>query len=524
MPRSFKLKIALFAFATSGIILVAFTSLFISVVQRVGTERIDRTLFTLAEGQLRRPSHPGQWPLFDKSLSALYGETNRPTYLIKVIGSDGTPGYASARWPGTLAVEGLELPELEAPPERTEFGGPRDLPMPEAIREPPELETRPAPPVTGEARDWQEPPQGRPPPYRHFGKRPPMGMWHSQPRFLSLRAEDRNWRFVLLRNGRDTLYLGMDMVELHAEIKRFRTTFAAVGSIGLLLLAATGWLLAGQALRPVTVLTRIAENITAKDLHQRVQIPGADREFQALIEVINGMLARLEKSFNQAVRFSADAAHELKTPLTILQGQLNQVIQSAPSGSDQQRTYADLLEEVQRLKSIVRKLLLLAQSDSGQLRLSLENVCLSEEVEMLLEDTPLLAPGLTVQKEIEPGIHVQADPDLIRKVLQNLFSNAVKYNHENGHIECCLRRDGKTVTFALANTTVPGLSLDRERLFDRFYRGDPSRNRRVDGSGLGLSLAREISRAHSGDLTVDATETREGWIAFRLVLPAAIRV
>lgn len=520
MPRSFRLKIALFAFATSGIILVAFTSLFISVVQRVGIERIDRTLFTLAESQLRRPPHPEQWPLFDKSLSSLYGETNRPTYLVKVIGSDGKPGYTSARWPETLAVEGLALPELEAPPERTAFEEPRDRPFPEEVREPPEFGPLPALSITGEARDRQEPPQGRPPPHRHLGKKPPMGMWHSRPRFISLRADGRNWRFVILRNGRDTLFLGMNMAELQAEIKRFRTTFMAVGSVGLLLLAAAGWLLAGQALRPVKVLTRIAGNITAKDLDQRVQIPGADREFQALIEVINGMLARLEKSFNQAVRFSADAAHELKTPLTILQGQLNQVIQSAPSGSDQQRTYAELLEEVQRLKSIVRKLLLLAQSDSGQLRLSQEDVCLSEEIEMLLEDTPLLAPGLTVHKEIEPGIHVQADPDLIRQVLQNLFSNAVKYNHENGHIACRLRRDEKAVTFTLANTTVPGLSLDRERLFDRFYRGDPSRNRRVDGSGLGLSLAREISRAHSGDLSVDTTETREGWISFRLDLPA----
>lgn len=519
MLRSFKLKIALFAFATSGIILVAFTSLFMSVVRRVGAERIDRNLFTLADGQLRHPPHPEQWPQFEKSLSSLYGETNRPTYLISVIDSDGAPVYTSERWPRTLTVEGLELPELEEPPALPKFEMPRDLPMPEAIREHPELDASPAQPKPDGDRDLQEPPQGVPPPHRHDRKMPPMWMWRSQPRFLDLRAEDRNWRFVILRNGRDTLFLGIDMAELQSEIKRFRTTFMAVGSIGLLLLAAAGWLLAGQALRPVKVLTRIAGNMTAKGLHQRVQIPGADREFQALIEVINGMLSRLETSFNQAVRFSADAAHELKTPLTILQGQLSQVMQSAPSGSDQQRTYADLLEEVQRLKSIVRKLLLLAQSDSGQLRLSLENVCLSDEVEALLEDAPLLAPGLTLRKEIAPGIHVQADPDLIRQVLQNLFSNAVKYNCENGMIECRLWRDENAITFTLANTTAPGQSLDRERLFDRFYRGDPSRNRRVDGSGLGLSLAREISRAHSGDLTVDAAETREGWVAFRLVLP-----
>jgi heavy metal sensor kinase len=290
--------------------------------------------------------------------------------------------------------------------------------------------------------------------------------------------------------------------------------------MALLLLATAGWLLAGQALRPVKVLTKVAGGITAQGLDQRVQAGGADQEFQALIDVINGMLNRLENSFGQAARFSADAAHELKTPLTILQGQLNQALHSAPAGSDEQRTYADLLEEVQRLKSIVRKLLLLAQSDAGRLRLSLESVDLTAEIEALCEDAPVLAPGVTLQADLSPHVSVMADPDLIRQVLQNLLSNAIKYNRDGGAIECHLRQDGAAVHFTLANTTDSGAGIDRERLFDRFYRGDPSRNRKVDGSGLGLSLAREISRAHGGDLILEPGETRTGWIAFRLTLPA----
>jgi signal transduction histidine kinase len=342
-----------------------------------------------------------------------------------------------------------------------------------------------------------------------------------RPSFVTAQSERHPWRLVLLGNDAMTLVVGTDLADFQAELQRHCSTFAVAGSIGLLLLATAGWLLAGQALRPVKVLTRVAGGITAKELSQRVNVEGADHEFRALIDVINGMLNRLEISFRQAARFSADAAHELKTPLTILQGQLHQALQSAPADSDEQRTYAGLLEEVQRLKGIVRKLLLLAQSDAGRLRLACERVDLTAELEALCEDVPLLTPGLTVQKDLAQ-VCVMADPDLLRQVAQNLFSNAVKYNRAGGVLACRLWQEGETVNVTLANTTDSELGLERERLFDRFYRGDPSHNRNVDGSGLGLSLAREISRAHGGDLVLDESETRAGWLAFRLTLPANV--
>jgi heavy metal sensor kinase len=307
------------------------------------------------------------------------------------------------------------------------------------------------------------------------------------------------------------------MAELRAELRRVKAVYALAVPLGLLLLASGGWLLARRALRPVRVLARVAQDITAQGLDRRVPTEGADREFQALTDVINGMLDRLENSFRQAARFSADAAHELKTPLTILQGQLNQALRTAPAGSAEQRTYAALLGEVQRLKAIIRKLLLLAQSDAGQLRLSREAVDLNRELEALFEDLPLLAPGLTLTRDLEPGVTVSADPDLLRQLLRNLMSNAVKYNRADGGIACTLRRENGRAHLAVANTVAPGARIDRERLFDRFYRGDAAHNRQVDGTGLGLSLAREISLAHGGDLTAD--DVRDGWIRFHLFLP-----
>lgn len=489
MPRSFKLKMALFSACTSGVIFVAFALLFMTMIRRVGLERIDRHLQAIAESELRRPPHGRNWARFDAALASMYGDERPKQFLVKVLERDGKTAYASPGWPPSLTVETLGLADFLGP--QGALGAPPPLPPFRAMR-------RGNP-------EGVEPPDRRPPQLRT--------------RFLTAGIERRPWRLIAAANEMQILVVGRDLTDFEAELRRHWNTFAVAGPIALLLLATGGWLLAGQALRPVRILTQVADGITAKGLDQRVATPGADHEFQALTDVINGMLDRLEKSFLQAARFSADAAHELKTPLTILQGQLEQALQRADAAPRDQNTYADLLEEVQRLKGIVRKLLLLAQSDSGQLRLSLEPVCLTEELENLLEDIPLLGPGLALKKSLAPDVRVMADPDLLRQVLQNLFSNAIKYNREGGMIDCSLSQDGSGAALTLSNTTSADAQVDRDRLFDRFYRGDLSRNRKVDGTGLGLSLAREISRAHGGDLTADTSQP--GWITFRLTLPTS---
>jgi len=490
MIRSFKLKMALFAAAASGVVFAAFSLLFMTMIARVSLERIDRHLNALADVQLRRPPRAERWERFDNSLASLYGEQRQRQYIVRVLDRGGNVVFESARWPAALTNARLGIGPLPPPDDR----------RPPADR----------PPFDGP----------RPPRYGIAGEGglPPVPLLR-RPRFRTERVDGAVWRLIVAGTDALTLVVGADLADYHAELRRHWGTFAVAGPAALFLLATAGWLLAGQALRPVRVLTEVASGITAQGLDRRVETPGADREFQALIDVINGMLDRLERSFKQAARFSADAAHELKTPLTILQGQLEQALQRAPAASQEQRTYADLLEEVQRLKGIVRKLLLLAQSDSGQLRLSLEDLSLNDELAAIFEDLPLVAPNLALRADLAPNVRVRADRDLLRQVLQNLLSNACKYNREGGEIACELRRQGRLAVLTVMNTVDPETAIDRDRLFDRFYRGDRSRNRKVDGAGLGLSLAREIARAHGGELTLDPP--RPGEVAFRLTLPAA---
>jgi signal transduction histidine kinase len=260
------------------------------------------------------------------------------------------------------------------------------------------------------------------------------------------------------------------------------------------------------------------QSVTAKGLDQRIALGQEDAEFRQLIQVFNSMLERLERSFLQASRFSADAAHELKTPLAILQGQIERAMGLCEAGSPLQTSLTSILDEVQRLGTISRKLLLLSLADAGRLRLHITRVDLSAALEDLLEDAQMLAPQLTVTGAITPGLIVQADAELLRQVLHNLISNAIKYNAAPGWIRIAATRVKGRVEIAVSNSSAGIPTADRERIFERFYRADPAHNRQIEGVGLGLSLSREIARAHGGDLRLAASPAGE--VRFVLGLPA----
>jgi signal transduction histidine kinase len=288
--------------------------------------------------------------------------------------------------------------------------------------------------------------------------------------------------------------------------------------LALLLTGMASWVFAGRALVPLDKLARATRSVTAGGLDQRLPVQGEDREFVQLIEVFNRMLGRLERSFQQAHRFSADAAHELKTPLAIVQGQLERAIHQAEDGSSMQAALASILDEVRRLSVISRKLLLLSQADAGFLAILREPVDLSRVLEELLEDSRMLAPHLQIDADIQPGLLIQADGSLLRQVLHNLISNAIKYNVKDGWIRIATVRWPHNLELLVSNASAGIPQADRVRLFERFFRADQAHSSQVEGVGLGLSVSREIARAHGGDLTLKGDS--RGSVQFSLVLPA----
>lgn len=500
MLHSFRLKIGLLSMSLSGMLLLGFGLLATAALSRVGIARIDRELRALADAQVRKTQPGGHWRRFDDSLRSIYGEDASKQFMVKATRPNGEILYATAGWAPELPLHALPL-TLDAAP----ASAPEGPPIEGDLRSPPPEEgdgRRPRP--------SDEPPPREPPP-RRLPVRGPV--------YATLVAPNGEWRAMTIANAEVTLSIAMNLSDLHAETRRFEQALLVAVPLGLLLIVAGGWLIGHMALRPVNRIARTAEAVTARRLNERIPDERADAEFRRLIVLINGMLARLERSFEQATRFSADAAHELKTPLAILQAQAERWLQRAPDGSPEQREYAEQLDEVQRLKVILGKLLLLSQADSGQLPVSLARINLADLARAAAEDVRLLAPDRKTTVDAPQELLVMADADLLNQAFQNLVSNAVKFGDKDGAIEMALVERAGQAVFTISNTGRPIPKQDHDKVFDRFYRADKSRSREIEGSGLGLSLAREIARAHCGQLILERSE--ENLTTFTLTLPFA---
>jgi two-component system, OmpR family, heavy metal sensor histidine kinase CusS len=350
----------------------------------------------------------------------------------------------------------------------------------------------------------------------HAGE-PPEGQPRGTCWLASFSHLGHDWQAARFDTRPGQAVLAADLASLKTELQTaVKSALSVIIPSALLLSALGAWLLASLSLRPVNRLRSAMKGVTKNALDQRLPSAGEDREFKDLIADYNTMLARLEASFNQASRFSADAAHEIKTPLTILQGRIEQAI----GRSDHRAIQDDLtgmLDEVGRLATITRKLLWLSQADAGKLALQRAPVPLTDLLDELMQDAQMLVTTQRLKSDIARGLQAQGDIMLLRQLFNNLLSNAVRYSPPNGwvSVRAAMLPRRVEVTFSNASTEI---SADlRARFFERFFRGDMAHNSQVEGSGLGLSLAREIARAHGGDLTLEAGPLNE--VTLRLWLP-----
>ncbi|MBW4512345.1 MAG: HAMP domain-containing protein [Scytonematopsis contorta HA4267-MV1] len=486
---SFRLRIALLSVALAGSALVGFGAVSWFQIYNAQIGRLDAEIFNQLIRANRSPIRE-RWEFYRESLSYAFGKKTKTSVALLVMDTDGNKLYESNSRPDDLDMNRLLVKRLELTP----------LP-PRPKGEPP-----PANPYS-----TNPPPLPSPfiPPH---SPRPPRPN-----EFITEGTATGTWRIGAAKFPNVQVAIAVSLETVNQEMAAIRNIFVVLIPGALLLVASGAWLVSGNALRPVHQLTSVIRQVTVKGLDRRIPIGTTDVEFVELIEVFNQMLERLERSFTQASRFSGDAAHELKTPLTILQGELERTLQQADPGSEVQQRLSNLLDEVRRLSAIMRKLLLLSLADAGQMSLYLVDVDMSELLIGIAEDIELLAPDITVQTDIVKGLRLLGDRDLLIQVLQNLLSNAIKYNLADGWIKIKAYQNQTTLYVTIANASKNIPEGDKSRIFDRFHRGDPARTRKVEGTGLGLSLAREIARAHGGDLTLDSTS--EGETAFTLTLP-----
>jgi heavy metal sensor kinase len=282
-----------------------------------------------------------------------------------------------------------------------------------------------------------------------------------------------------------------------------------------------GYFLARHALGPVERMARRAREISADSLGARVEVENPRDELGMLAQAFNDTLARLERSFEQLKRFTSDASHELRTPLTAIRSVGEVGLQTGGGNEHYRDTIASMLEEAERLSSLVENLLTISRADSGQIRLDLKTIPLLPIVKEVALWLDVLAEenGQALSVSGDDSVHVSADAVILRQVIVNLLDNAIKYSPPGGSITVRVSSADPATACLEVQDTGPGIAPEhREKVFHRFYRVDEGRSREAGGAGLGLAIAKWGAEAHAGRLELNSTPAG---CTFRLLLPVA---
>ena len=304
----------------------------------------------------------------------------------------------------------------------------------------------------------------------------------------------------------------------HAFMTAFYEILWLAIAAGILSTALLGWVAARRGLAPVREMTNVAQNITASRLHDRLPLAALPKELVDLAAAFNGMLSRLEDSFRRLSEFSSDLAHELRTPIGSLMTQTHVALSRTRSAEEYREVLYSNSEEYERLARMIADMLFLAKSDNGLIVPRSEAVDLASEVRELFEFYDALAEHQGVSLAVTGNGTVDGERLMIRRAISNLLSNAINHTRRGECVNVRIERaEGGGARLAVEN---PGDGIAAEhlpRLFDRFYRVDPSRQRLTDGAGLGLAITKSIVAAHNG--TVHAFSAG-GLTRFEILFPA----
>lgn len=254
-------------------------------------------------------------------------------------------------------------------------------------------------------------------------------------------------------------------------------------------------------------LAQRLDKINVKSLNGRIQLPDGQEELGALTAAINSMLERLDKGYQAQARFVSDASHELRTPIAVIQGYANLLNRwGKDDPAIRQEAISAIQKETAYMSELVQQLLFLARGDNETQTVKLAPFCLSELAEDVFRETEMLDTARTLESDIAPEVYVTADMGLIKQAIRILMDNACKYTPAGGTVSLRLVSTGGNAALSVADTG-PGIPAEeQEKIFERFYRSDASRNRETGGTGLGLAIGRWIATRHGGSLTVSSVE------------------
>ena len=331
------------------------------------------------------------------------------------------------------------------------------------------------------------------------------------PEFTDVQLNQEHFRFhnsVLAGDIANSFLIRVGIPLSSADDARrgFLHSVLFLAPLGVLVSALLGWQMSRRALRPMKELAAAARGIDVDKLQQRLPRSGAGDEVDELAQSFNETLVRLENSVGEMRQFTASISHELRTPLTILRGEAEVALLEGHSVEDYRRLLVSQLEEFDSLTRMINDLLILASAEAGEIRWSEQNVDLSHLAVSLAEqlEPVAAAKNLRLETAAEPSVYARGDAAWLERVILNLLDNAIKFTPNGGRIRLSVAAENGC---AKLQVTDEGIGIPAEALphvFERFYRAEPSRSKRIPGAGLGLTLVRWIVEKHHGRITAES--------------------
>lgn len=326
-------------------------------------------------------------------------------------------------------------------------------------------------------------------------------------------------RLFHIRGHEIRLELSAPLHDYHETLGALRKVMVGVFPVVLALAAFGGGWLARRSLQPVGELTREARAIDEKDLHTRLSVPPTGDELQRLAETLNDLLSRIESSVRSVIRFTGDAAHELRTPVAVIRASTELALRQERSPETYRQTLEAIEKETLHVTNLLEQLLTLARGDAGALQLQFDALPIGALLRQSFQSAAPLAEtkGIHLESALpEQDSLVWADETAVRRLLLILIENAIKYTPPGGRVSACMEVSVDECRIEVQDTG-PGIAPDAlPHVFDRFYRAAPERAP-LDGVGLGLAIARTIAQAHGANL--EAHSQNGSGAMFRLTIP-----
>ncbi|MGC9291405.1 MAG: sensor histidine kinase [Acidobacteriaceae bacterium] len=319
-----------------------------------------------------------------------------------------------------------------------------------------------------------------------------------------------------------TVFVAIPIHAFQEMMEQVRGLLWASVAVLLLFSVSGGYWMAQRALRPMDAMIQAAAAIQPADLSSRLEVPHTGDELERLATTLNSMLGRMEAGFERITRFTADASHELRTPIALLRTRTEVLLRRPRTAGEYRAALESNLADLEHTSVILGDLMLLARADAGAETLHFARVNLKELVQTTCDRARPLADAKDLSWSVElpaAPLWVQADADALQRLLLILIDNAVKYTPAAGRLAIALALSGEDAVLTVQDNGVGIAAEDMPYIFERFYRADKSRTRSSGGAGLGLAIGRWIAQQHSGTLTAESTP-RAGSI-FRVVLPCA---